>query len=142
MRTTVLWLGALALTTALTAVMCGGDSSSPTSPTPSPSPTPTPTPSPSPSATITISSAGVVSPKTLTVSAGTRVTFVNSDTRVHDMNSNPHPEHTDCPEINQVGFLQAGQSKQTGNLNTRRTCGYHDHNQDANTNLQGTIVIE
>ena len=58
------------------------------------------------------------------------------------MNSNPHPEHTDCPEINQVGFLTAGQTKLTGNLNTRRTCGYHDHNQDQNTNLQGTITIQ
>jgi hypothetical protein len=58
------------------------------------------------------------------------------------MSSNPHPEHTDCPEINQVGFLQPGQSRQTGNLNTARTCGFHDHNQDSNTALQGTIRIQ
>ena len=58
------------------------------------------------------------------------------------MDSNPHPEHTDCPEINQVGFLTAGQSKQTGNLNTARTCGYHDHNQDSNRSLQGVIIVQ
>jgi hypothetical protein len=58
------------------------------------------------------------------------------------MESNPHPEHTDCPELNQVGFLTAGQTKQSGNLNTARTCGYHDHNQDANRSLQGTITIQ
>jgi hypothetical protein len=60
----------------------------------------------------------------------------------HDMASNPHPEHTDCPEINSVGFLQPGQSRATGNLNTVRTCGYHDHNRATDTNLQGTIVIQ
>jgi hypothetical protein len=58
------------------------------------------------------------------------------------MSSNPHPSHTDCPEINQVGFLSAGQSRQTGNLNTARTCGFHDHNQPTNASLQGTIVIQ
>ena len=58
------------------------------------------------------------------------------------MNSNPHPEHTDCPEINQVGFITAGQTKLTGNLNTRRTCGFHDHNRDSDTSLQGSIIIQ
>lgn len=93
-------------------------------------------------ATITITAAGVVSPSSVTVSPGQRVTFVNNDTRPHDMASNPHPAHTDCPEINTVGFLQAGQSGTTQNLNTVRTCGFHDHNQDTNTSLQGTIRIQ
>jgi len=138
MRTKTLWLGILISATALTAAACGGSSASPTSPSSGGSTGG----STDPATTITISSSGVVSPKTLTVPAGTRVTFVNNDSRAHDMESNPHPEHTDCPEINQVGFLQAGQSKQTGNLNTRRTCGYHDHNRDSDTNLQGSIVIQ
>ena len=90
--------------------------------------------------TITITSAGV-SPKTITVVQGTQVTFVNNDSQNHDMFSNPHPEHTDCPEINQVGFITPGQTKQTGNLNTVRTCGYHDHNLPTVTSLQGTITI-
>ena len=91
--------------------------------------------------TITITSSGV-SPKTITVTRGSQVTFTNSDVRTHEMNSDPHPEHTDCPEINAVGFLQVGQSKQTGNLNTARTCGYHDHNRNFDTSLQGSIVIQ
>jgi len=90
--------------------------------------------------TITITSAGV-SPKTITVVQGTQVTFTNNDSQNHDMFSNPHPEHTDCPEINQVGFITPGQTKQTGNLNTVRTCGYHDHNLPTVTSLQGTITI-
>ena len=92
-------------------------------------------------ATITISTAGVVSPSSVTVAPGQRVTFVNNDTRPHDMASDPHPAHTDCPEIT-VGFLQAGQSGTTQNLNRVRTCGFHDHNQDTNTSLQGTIRIQ
>lgn len=83
-----------------------------------------------------------MSPRTLTVSAGARVTFVNNDSHPHDMASDPHPEHTDCPEISSVGFLQPGQSRQTSNLTTVRTCGYHDHNRDTDTSLQGTITIQ
>lgn len=74
--------------------------------------------------------------------AGTRVTFVNNDTRVHEMDSNPHPEHTDCPEINQIDLITPGQTKLTGNLNTPRTCGFHDHLNPNTTNLMGSIVIQ
>jgi len=91
-------------------------------------------------ATITITATGV-SPQNVTVAPGSRVTFVNNNTRVHDMSSDPHPAHTDCPEIT-VGFLQPGQSATTQNLNRVRTCGFHDHNQDTNTSLQGTIRIQ
>jgi plastocyanin len=91
-------------------------------------------------ATITITAAGV-SPSSVTVSPGQRVTFVNNDTRPHDMASDPHPEHTQCPEIN-AGFLQPGQSGTTQNLNTVRTCGFHDHNQPDVRTLQGTIRIQ
>jgi plastocyanin len=91
-------------------------------------------------ATITITAAGV-SPSTVTVSPGSRVTFVNNDSRAHDMSSDPHPAHTDCPEIT-AGFIQPGQMGTTQNLNRVRTCGFHDHNQDTNTTLQGTIRIQ
>ncbi len=90
--------------------------------------------------TITITSSGA-SPRSMTVSLGSQVTFVNNDSRTHQMYSNPHPEHADCPEINQVGFLDPGQSRQTGNLNTARTCGYHDHGEPSDVSLQGTITI-
>lgn len=90
---------------------------------------------------ITIGAAGV-SPSSLTVPAGSRVTFVNNDTRRHNMTSDPHPDHADCPEINAVGVLEPGQSRETGNLVTPRRCGYHDHEQPANAALRGTIVIQ
>jgi plastocyanin len=98
-------------------------------------------PSTTPAATITITTSGV-SPKSVTVARGSQVQFINNDTTFHDMESNPHPEHTDCPEINSVGFLSPGQSHQTGNLNTSRTCGFHDHDNPTNAGLQGSIVIQ
>ena len=41
-----------------------------------------------------------------------------------------------------VGNVAPGQSRQTDVLNIARTCGYHDHNQPSNANLQGTITIQ
>jgi plastocyanin len=90
---------------------------------------------------ITIASGGVTSPKELTVAPGARVLFVNNDGRRHDMTSDPHPEHDDCPAINQVGLLSPGQSRETGNLVTVRTCGFHDHEDPDSNNLKGRIVV-
>lgn len=93
------------------------------------------------SATITIGSNGVVSPNAVTITQGGRVTFVNNDSRSHDMSSDPHPSHEDCTPLEQVGFLSPGQSKTSGNLNTVRVCGFHDHNLPTVTGLQGRITI-
>lgn len=90
--------------------------------------------------TVTLSSTGA-SPKQLLVAQGTSVTFVNGDSRAHTMNSDPHPEHTDCVELNTIGFISAGQKKQTGNLNTVRTCGYHDHDAPDDARFKGSIII-
>ncbi len=99
------------------------------------------TPSTPPAATITITASGV-SPKSVTVSLGSQVQFVNNDSQSHDMDSDPHPEHTDCPPINAVGFLSPGQSRQTENLTIARTCGYHDHSNPDAASFKGTIVIQ
>ena len=120
----------------LIAASCGGGNDSPSSPTPTPSPTPGGS-----TATITITSSGV-SPRSVTIAAGGRVMFTNNDSRAHDMASNPHPSHTDCPALNQVGNLQPNQSRTSGNLTTVRTCGFHDHDRDTDTSLQGTVVIQ
>ena len=123
--------GAMAI---LMAACGGGSSGSPNSPT-------APTGSTTATTTITIAN-NAVSPKDIIVARGSQVTFVNNDSRAHDMESDPHPEHTDCPEIDQVGFLNPGQRRQTGNLNTARRCGFHDHDQDSVKSLQGTITIQ
>ncbi len=101
----------------------------------------TTSPSIEPAAVIVITATGV-SPKTVSVTRGSQVQFVNNDSRSHQMNSDPHPEHTDCPELNSVGFLSPGVKRQTGNLNTARTCRFHDHDAPENSSLQGSIVIQ
>jgi hypothetical protein len=124
-----LWTGSMAILLAA----CGGSGSS-SNPSPSPAPSPG-------GGTITISN-NAVSPRNITIARGSQVTFINNDSRAHEMFSDPHPEHTDCPEINDVGFLNPGESRQTGNMNTVRTCGFHDHNQSTVLSLQGTITIQ
>ena len=89
---------------------------------------------------ITITAAGA-NPKNIQVALGSRVLFINNDTRPHWMASDPHPEHTDCPEFDQVGTLLPNQSRETGNLVTPRTCGFHDHDNPTSTALQGQVTI-
>ena len=103
--------------------------------------TTTPSPPPSNPHRITISSTGAVSPAELIVPPGTRVLFINNHSRRHDMTSDQHPDHLDCPEINQAGLLQPGQSRETGNLVAVRTCGFHDHENPDDPMLKGRIVI-
>lgn len=100
----------------------------------------TPDPTPVATTTITLTSSGA-NPRNIDVPVGSRVRFINNDSRAHNMSSDPHPEHTDCPEINQVGFLSAGQSRETGNLVQARTCGFHDHDNPSNASLTGRITI-
>jgi hypothetical protein len=78
----------------------------------------------------------------MTVARGTRVTFINNDSRAHEMTSDPHPEHTDCTELNQVGRLEPGSQRESGNLNIARRCGFHDHINDQNNALRGAITIQ
>lgn len=100
-----------------------------------------PSPTPGNPFRITISANGAVTPAELVVPPGTRVLFVNNHSRRHDMSSDPHPDHLDCPEINQVGLLQPGQSRETGNLVQVRTCGFHDHENPGDASLRGRIII-
>ena len=128
---TRLWGRTAVWVLAAASLSCGGgdDSSSPpTNPTTNPY-------------TVTISGSGIVGPKELTVPPGSRVLFANNDSRRHDMTSDPHPDHLDCPELNKVGLLNPGQRNETENLVTVRTCGYHDHDDPNNVNLRGSITI-
>lgn len=118
----------------LTSWSCGS-SESPSGPSGPPS-----GPPPVATTTITITSSGA-SPLNIEVALGSRVRFVNNDTRAHNMASDPHPIHTDCPAINQVGLLLPGQMRETGNLVEARTCGFHDHDNPTVASLNGSITI-
>ena len=98
-------------------------------------------PSGTTSTTVTITPAGV-NPKSVEIALGSRVRFVNNDTVEHEIGSDPHPDHTDCPPINQVGLLKPGEQRETGNFVIARSCGYHDHEDPTNTNWQGTIITK
>ena len=113
------------------AAACGSDS--PVDPGP-------PEPAPNPHR-IVITASGV-SPGELSVVPGSRVLFVNSDTRRHDITSDPHPEHDECPGLNQIGVLQPGQSRETGNLVLSGTCGFHDDDSPGNAGFRGRIVVQ
>jgi len=153
--TQTIWKGwAVVALVAVTTAACGGGSSgggttttttttptSPTTTTPTTPTTPTTT-TPTDSATITIGADGVATPSTVTVLRGGRVTMINNHNRPHDMSSDPHPEHTTCPELNQWGFLQPGQQRTSSNLNTARTCGFHDHGEPNNAGLRGSVIIQ
>jgi hypothetical protein len=128
-----LFSGAAAAVALAAALSCGGSSS-----TTSPSGGCTP----SSNANTLVVMNDSVCPQALTVTRGSQVTIVNQDSRAHDMASDPHPEHTDCPELNQIGFLNAGQSRTSGNLNTARRCGIHDHSNPNSNALRATITIQ
>jgi plastocyanin len=129
------------LTIAVAAALgaCGGGSSSPTGSTQVISAS---TGSAGPSgATITITAAGV-SPSQVSVTVGQSVTFVNNDSRPHEMASDPHPTHGTCPSIEiGIGTLAAGQSKLTQGFANAGTCGFHDHLNSGTASLQGAITI-
>lgn len=93
-------------------------------------------------ATVTITAAGV-SPSTVNVAVGQTVTFVNNDNRTHEMASDPHPQHGSCPGIEAgIGSLTAGSTRTTRIMANSGTCHYHDHLNDANASLRGTINVQ
>ncbi len=76
--------------------------------------------------TVTFTAAGV-STHSVSVAGGDCLTFVNGDTLSHWPESDPHPLHTDCPELNIGVALAPGQSHTTAVLSGPKTCGWHDH---------------
>ena len=81
---------------------------------------------------------GGPSPQGIVVAVGDRITFINNDVVAHTIAGGPDPDHPDCREIDNVGFLVPNQSRQTLDLPTARTCDYHDHNTPT---LTGRIII-
>lgn len=114
-------------------VACGDSGSPPAGPSGGGSPGPS-------GATITISASGV-NPSSVSITTGQSVTFVNSDSRSHEIASDPHPAHTNCPSINALGTIGAGQTRLTNSFSTTATCGFHDHGDPDNNSLKGTITI-
>ncbi|HSX15000.1 MAG TPA: cupredoxin domain-containing protein [Candidatus Saccharimonadales bacterium] len=91
---------------------------------------------PQSAATITYTGSGF-SPNTITVKAGDTITIMNASSRSLQLDSNPHPAHTDNTELN-VGAVAAGQSA-TFTISKTGTWGYHNHLEASQT---GSITVQ
>ncbi len=78
------------------------------------------------------------SPKEIRIKAGGTVTWVNNDSVDHQVNSAPHPAHTDYPPLNTVGLLKPGEKKSLS-FPATGTYKYHNH---LNPSLFGSVVVE
>lgn len=86
---------------------------------------------------ITISDSGF-SPQTVTIKPNQTITWFNQDSLNHQVNSNPHPTHTDYLPLNNVGFLGPGQ-KRSLEFPIKGTFKFHDH---LNPQFVGSVVVE
>jgi plastocyanin len=87
-------------------------------------------------ATITYGNSGF-SPSSVTVKAGESIKVTNSSSSDLDFASDPHPVHTDEPELN-AGSIAPGSSK-TFKVSNKGTWGFHNHE---NENHEGTIIVQ
>jgi plastocyanin len=112
----------------------GGGSGGPTTPSGG---------APGPSgATITIGTNGAVSPASVTITTGQSVTVVNNHSAAHQIASDPHPAHTNCPSINALGSIPPNTTRLTNAFTGTGTCTFHDHNEPTNAALMGTVRIQ
>lgn len=72
-----------------------------------------------------------------TVNSGDAVKVVNSSSKELDFDSDPHPVHTDDPELN-AGEIAPGESK-TFTLTKKGTWGYHNH---LDASQKGEITVK
>ncbi len=77
------------------------------------------------------------SPAQTKVNAGQSITFTNRSSEQIQVDSDPHPIHTDDPELN-VGVIAAGQSK-TVTLTKKGDFGFHNH---LNPSMKARVTIQ
>lgn len=102
-----------------------------------PSTAQSPSQSPAKSAATITYGANGFSPSTTTVKSGDSVTFVNNTSEEIQVDSDPHPVHTDDTDLN-VGSIAPGQSK-TVVLTKKGSFGFHNHLDPTD---MGRITIE
>ena len=87
---------------------------------------------------IYITSQGVT-PQNIRIKKGGEVIFYQLDSSLHDMNSGPHPTHTEYPPLN-IGILKQDESK-TVIMRDLGVYGFHDHINDSDPIFQGQIEV-
>lgn len=130
--------GSAAVAAAVVAIGCGGGSGGGTTNTGTPV-APSNVVSGSIGATITITASGAA-PLEVRIEPTQRVRFVNNDTRPHQIQTNPHNLHTDCP-ANNVTVINPGQQIDSAIFSDVKTCGYHDHLLPDDQKFWGTIRV-
>lgn len=91
---------------------------------------------PAAAATVTFNGTSFT-PATVTIKSGQSVAFRNSSTREIQVDSNPHPFHTDNAELN-IGSIPPGEVV-TATLTKVGTWRYHNH---LNSDQGGTVVVQ
>jgi hypothetical protein len=79
-------------------------------------------------------------PEELTIAVGERVSFMNHDRTTYTIAGGREPSRPDCPEINVVGLLASGDTRNTEPFTTARTCEFHV-SRDQSALLTGRIII-
>lgn len=77
------------------------------------------------------------SPSSITIKSGQSVTFENDSSSLLQVDSNPHPIHTENTELN-IGSIAVGQ-QQSVVLTKTGSWGYHNHLNPTDT---GTIIVQ
>lgn len=118
-------------------------SSNQTNSTPTPVSQPSQQPTNTPGGSTSSESANVdytdngFSPAAVTIKSGGTLTFVNKTSDTIQVDSDPHPEHTDDTDLN-VGTIAPGQSKSV-KVSKTGTFGIHNH---LSPSVQGTVTVQ
>ena len=83
---------------------------------------------------------GQAVPDELTIAVGERVTFMNHDRTTYSIAAGREPSRGDCREIDVVGVLSSGETRDTEPFTTAKTCEFHV-SQDQSALLTGRIII-
>jgi hypothetical protein len=79
-------------------------------------------------------------PEELTIAVGEQVTFMNHDRTTYVVAGGREPSRSDCPEVNVVGVLASGHTRNTETFTTAKTCDFHV-SRDQSALLSGRIII-
>ena len=87
--------------------------------------------------TITISTSGVDN-SSLTVTVGTKVTWMNNSGKSVQIASDPHPQHTAYPPLNGVGII-ADRASNSFTFTEAGTYGWHNH---FSPTIKGKVIVK
>ena len=79
-------------------------------------------------------------PQTLHVFVGRKASIVNQDSRPRTIFSDPHPSHTRCSGLLNLGTLAPGERRDLDNLPID-ACFFHDEDDPTNNAFRGLVLV-